>query len=61
MKWDFEIRQIRELAEGGSNLQGDTIEALRAIAEQLERLGDIAVHDQIVRAKAAKAASANLT
>lgn len=37
MKWDYDLETRRELGVKDGALTGDVIEALRAIAEQLER------------------------
>lgn len=41
MKWDYEIETLRDLAAERGRIDGDHVEALRAIAEQLERLANI--------------------
>ncbi len=38
MKWEYDLETLRELSANGAVLSGDIIEALRAIAEQLERV-----------------------
>jgi len=46
MHWDYDMKTLRRLAESDNPIQGDAVEAFRAIAEQLEamnrKLGTIA-------------------
>ena len=42
MKWKYDEELLDELARAGGSLVRDQVEALRAIAEQLERLADTA-------------------
>ena len=49
MKWDYDVQQLRELVASGSPVQDDVVEALRAIAEQLERIAEQLVDVQARR------------
>lgn len=38
MKWDYDVETLREFGAKDGRIDGDIVEALRAIAEQLERV-----------------------
>ena len=40
MKWEWGVQELREVVAKDGRIDGDIVEALRAIAEQLERLAD---------------------
>lgn len=40
MKWDYDVETLRDFYAKDGRIDGDVVEALRAIAEQLERIAD---------------------